>query len=60
MKFKVVFRYTGGSGSSGQSMSNFYTRAQAVSAAQQWRELGSGYYASYWDGTSWTQYNPIP
>lgn len=60
MKYKVVLSVNG-SGEVGNAAVSFYTRTQAVEACENWRTLGSSYYAYLWDNTgSWTIYAPIP
>ena len=59
MKYKVIY-FESASGKSGATSASFYTRNQATESAQQWRALGSTFYAYLWDGSSWTAYEPIP
>ena len=59
MKYKVVLSSDGGS-ERGLATLSFYTRNQAVFAANTWRELGTSFTAYLWDGSTWTIYAPIP
>ena len=60
MKYKVVFINTSGSGNRSSSAVSFYKLAVAQSAAEQWREIDISYYAYLWNGSTWTEYAPIP
>ncbi len=60
MKFKVIFQMTSGSGNRASSATEFYVYAEAVSAAEQWREISNSFFAWVWDGSTWTEYAPIP
>jgi hypothetical protein len=59
MKYKVIYQYQGSS-NAGMAQASFYTKSQAIQSADEWRQIGDGYYAFYWDGSNWNQFSPIP
>ena len=60
MKYKVMFNLTSGSGNRSMANAEFYVKEEAISACEAWREIGTGYFAILWDGSTWTKYEPIP
>ena len=62
MKYKVIL-YNNGNAQSVDNAGNFsfYTKAQAIACASQWREIAvTSHGAFLWDGSDWTIYAPTP
>jgi hypothetical protein len=60
MKYKVIYQISSSGSNRGLSGASFYTKAQAITSADNWRQIGVQFYAYYWDGSTWTEYAPIP
>ena len=62
MKYKVLLMNgdAGTSGNRGSATISFYTLANAQNCCEQYRQLGASSYAYLWDGSTWTEYAPIP
>jgi hypothetical protein len=65
MKYKVMlYTNTSGGGNPDAAGSfSFYIKAQALVCCEQWRDLSSQYtsrVAYLWDGSTWSEYAPVP
>jgi hypothetical protein len=58
MKYKLVLleNNSGGGNPDVATTLFFYRKNEAISCANQWKEIGATKYAYLWDGTIWTLY----